>query len=164
MAFTTLPYETSSPIIDGEIREESRRNDRDRSSNETHLQRHAYGSRSNDTTKKWVDKRAKRYHQYKQEIAGIAVEQLQTGQPTAAALGLKMMFIMPIPPSWSKKKRWDALDKAHTSKPDLDNLIKGCTDALNGVVWQDDKQIVVVEAKKLYGFEPRIELYVSEIS
>lgn len=112
---------------------------------------------------KWVDKRAKRYFEYKQVIAGSAATQFSDGQPTPAALALKMVFVMPIPASWSKKKRWDALDKAHMSKPDLDNLIKGCTDALNGVVWQDDKQIIAVEATKVYGFEPRIELYVTEL-
>nr|WP_254476471.1 RusA family crossover junction endodeoxyribonuclease [Brevibacillus sp. HB1.4B] len=113
---------------------------------------------------KWVDPSAKRYYAYKQAIAGSAASQASIGQPTPAALALKMVFVMPIPASWSKRKRWDALNKAHMTKPDLDNLIKGCTDALNGVVWQDDKQIVSVEATKVYGFEPRIELYVTEIS
>lgn len=112
---------------------------------------------------KWVDPSAKRYNAYKQAIAGSAASQSIVGQPTPAPLALKMVFVMPIPESWSKKKRWDALNKAHMTKPDLDNLIKGCTDALNGVVWQDDKQIVSVEATKVYGFEPRIELYVTEL-
>lgn len=111
---------------------------------------------------KWVDPSAKRYYAYKQEIAAMAIPQLSMKQPTSEALALKMVFVMPIPASWSKKKRWDALEKAHTSKPDLDNLIKGCTDALNGVIWQDDKQIIAVDATKVYGFEPRIELYVTE--
>ncbi|MCM3141695.1 RusA family crossover junction endodeoxyribonuclease [Brevibacillus sp. MER 51] len=112
---------------------------------------------------KWVDPRAKKYYAYKQEIAGSAASQSTVGQPTPSPLALKMVFVMPIPESWSKKKRWDALNKAHMTKPDLDNLIKGCTDALNGVVWQDDKQIIAVEATKVYGFEPRIELYVTEM-
>lgn len=111
-----------------------------------------------------VDKRAIRYRDYKLIIANAALGQMRGMAKLTTALALKIVFIMPIPASWSKKKRWDALEKPHISTPDLDNLIKGCTDALNKVVWLDDKQIVSVDATKAYGFEPRIELYVSEVS
>ena len=37
-----------------------------------------------------------------------------------------------------------------TTKPDLDNLIKFYLDVLNGLAYQDDKQIVEIHAKKLY--------------
>ncbi|MGG4449613.1 RusA family crossover junction endodeoxyribonuclease [Brevibacillus porteri] len=112
----------------------------------------------------YVDERAIRYRDYKLIIAHAALEQMRGAAKLTTALALKIVFIMPIPASWSKKKRWDALEKPHTSTPDLDNLIKGCTDALNKVVWLDDKQIVSVDATKTYGFEPRIELYVTEVS
>lgn len=37
---------------------------------------------------------------------------------------------------------------AHIIKPDLDNLAKGVMDALNGIAWHDDSQIVKLELTK----------------
>jgi Holliday junction resolvase RusA-like endonuclease len=45
---------------------------------------------------------------------------------------------------------------AHTSRPDLDNLIKTVLDALNGIAYTDDKQIVRLGATKAYGTDPKI--------
>lgn len=54
--------------------------------------------------------------------------------------------------------------KYHTVKPDCDNLTKLVCDALNGILWKDDAQIVNLKASKNYsesnGF---IELKVEEI-
>lgn len=35
-------------------------------------------------------------------------------------------------------------------RPDIDNLVKGVLDALNGVAWLDDKQVVELVAKKCW--------------
>jgi Holliday junction resolvase RusA-like endonuclease len=61
------------------------------------------------------------------------------------------IFVTP-PASWPKKKREAAL-AGHvrpTTKPDLDNCVK-LLDSLNGIAWQDDKQIVELLAAKSYG-------------
>jgi len=50
----------------------------------------------------------------------------------------------------------------HTIKPDLDNLVK-CLDALNGVIWHDDAQIVSLSATKEYAMKPGIFLTVRTI-
>ncbi|MBU0847354.1 RusA family crossover junction endodeoxyribonuclease [Patescibacteria group bacterium] len=52
------------------------------------------------------------------------------------------------------------------TKPDLtDNLNKGLFDAMNEIVYLDDKQIVNVKRlRKLYGFQPRIEIAIRDIS
>ena len=54
--------------------------------------------------------------------------------------------------SWPKWKREEALavNWFHTSKPDLDNLMK-IIDGLNGVAWVDDSQVFHVGARKQYG-------------
>lgn len=36
------------------------------------------------------------------------------------------------------------------TRPDVDNLLKGISDSLNGIVWQDDSQIVTLSASKLW--------------
>lgn len=45
-------------------------------------------------------------------------------------------------------------------KPDVDNYIKATLDALNGVIWKDDAQIVTLKAAKYYSDHPRIEMKV----
>lgn len=62
------------------------------------------------------------------------------------------VFISP-PASWSAKKRSKAIlsGERPTTKPDLDNIVKLIGDALNGVLYEDDKQIVEIHAGKHYG-------------
>jgi Holliday junction resolvase RusA-like endonuclease len=43
---------------------------------------------------------------------------------------LSLIFVMPMPASWSKKKRLSMIGQPHTVKPDLDNLIKAFKDSL----------------------------------
>lgn len=49
-------------------------------------------------------------------------------------------------------------------KPDLDNLVKGLFDGLNGVFWQDDAQIVMLSCRKFYApNEGFIDIYVKKL-
>lgn len=45
-----------------------------------------------------------------------------------------------------------------TKKPDIDNVIKVIADALNGVAYDDDKQIIDVSARKVYSETPRVDV------
>lgn len=76
------------------------------------------------------------------------------------------VHILVIPPaSWSKKKRAQALEGAlkPTSKPDIDNTIKGIFDAMNDIVWCDDKQVCVLRATKSYAIAARVVVSVREM-
>ena len=74
-------------------------------------------------------------------------------------------FVLPVPASWSKRKRAAALagDVAPISKPDRDNLEKLTLDALtrSGRWWRDDSQIVDGRTRKVYGDPPctRVVVY-----
>ena len=48
-------------------------------------------------------------------------------------------------------------------KPDIDNVAKAILDALNGVVYKDDNQIVELYIKKLYSDHPCIEVTIEEV-
>lgn len=65
-----------------------------------------------------------------------------------------------IPKSMSKKNR--QLIKANrlfpTKKPDFDNIGKIVCDALNGLAYGDDKQVVDGRVIKLFGEQPRVEV------
>ncbi len=47
--------------------------------------------------------------------------------------------------------------------PDYGNALKGVEDALNGILWVDDRQIVMVTVTKIYGPTPGLSLRVEEI-
>lgn len=49
-------------------------------------------------------------------------------------------------------------------KPDFDNVEKIICDALNGIAYQDDKQIVENYTQKFYSDKPRVEVTLEEIS
>lgn len=68
--------------------------------------------------------------------------------------------------SWSKKRQNMAIFGGirPTTKPDTDNIAKAVCDALNGVAFADDKQVVELSISKWYDIEPRIELNIFEIS
>mgnify|MGYP003630863029 CR=1 FL=1 len=71
-------------------------------------------------------------------------------------LRLRVTFSMRIPKSWPAQSRKEALEGfiRPTKTPDMDNLIKLVADALNGIAYEDDKQIVEIMAVKKYG-EPK---------
>lgn len=80
-------------------------------------------------------------------------------------LALEISFFMPIPGSWSKKKQKLALEGqlTHTSRPDVDNLVKLVKDALNEITYKDDSQIAVLMASKQYSDTPRTEVKIFPI-
>lgn len=67
----------------------------------------------------------------------------------------------PIPASLRGQARRDAADNITRpySKPDIDNVFKSVADALNGIAYPDDKNVVEVVISKLYG-EPSIQVTV----
>lgn len=69
---------------------------------------------------------------------------------------------MPIPASWSGKKRAAAAagEIFPVSKPDGDNIAKCVGDALNKIVWLDDSQIVMWQVLKTYSDFPRLRISV----
>jgi Holliday junction resolvase RusA-like endonuclease len=101
--------------------------------------------------------------EFKEKLKGLAKKYHMS--PSERALEVSIVFYMGIPKSYSKKFREDALRKRelHVKKPDVDNLAKGTLDALTGVLWKDDSQIVKLIIEKVYGEIPRIEMEVHEI-
>lgn len=77
-----------------------------------------------------------------------------TGAPVLGGpVALDVRVVVEPPKSWSKKQRAAAIEgeRFPTTKPDLDNVVKLIGDALNGIAWNDDQQVVQVSAGKKYG-------------
>jgi len=68
---------------------------------------------------------------------------------------LTLTFFMKKPKKG--KKIW------HSSRPDLDNLVKFILDVCNGVLYKDDAQVAKITTEKIYDDEPRTEIYIEEL-
>lgn len=75
-----------------------------------------------------------------------------------APLKVQITAKYPIPKSFSKKKHEMAVDGEirPTTKPDCDNIAKIICDALNGIAYTDDKQIVSLNVCKKYAETPKV--------
>lgn len=99
------------------------------------------------------------------QIAWTAKSEMGSRAPMEGPLMLNFRAIYVIPKSWPKQKQMDALlgRIRPTSKPDIDNVQKLLCDAMNGIVYRDDSQIVHVECDKRYGANPSIVATVKPI-
>ena len=68
----------------------------------------------------------------------------------------------PIPKSVSKKKHAELLHAPYPHKPDCDNLAKSILDALNGIAFDDDMQVVTLIVTKLYSDEVKTVVTIGE--
>jgi len=96
-------------------------------------------------------------------VKRCAVDQI--GSPCLdIPLDIAIQITVQIAESWSNKKRAAALagEIKPTGKPDLDNCAKLLCDALNGVIWKDDSQIVAMTLIKRYGERPQTVLKIWE--
>ena len=59
---------------------------------------------------------------------------------------LDIGFFIPMPKSWSKKKRLEMAGTPHKQRPDLDNYIKGLLDAL----LEEDCKVWRISARKIW--------------
>ncbi|QKN82210.1 RusA family crossover junction endodeoxyribonuclease [Scandinavium goeteborgense] len=64
-----------------------------------------------------------------------------------APANVHIIFIIPMPKSWSQKKRNQMDGQPHQQKPDIDNLTKSLLDAL----FDDDSHIWDVRTSKVWG-------------
>lgn len=77
-------------------------------------------------------------------------------KPLDGPLKVILRFYKPRPKSKPKKELY------WTSKPDLDNFIK-VLDALNGIFWIDDSQIIEIQATKGYDDNARTDVEIHQV-
>lgn len=79
-------------------------------------------------------------------------------------LRMSIRFYLSVPKSASERKKENLIAKFFpTKRPDNDNLYKGIADALNGVAYYDDSQIVITHIHKLWSINPRAEITIGEV-
>ena len=90
----------------------------------------------------------------------------QCGMEMAAAgipLTLEVTAVFGVPERFSKAVRQKMLawEIRPTKRPDADNIAKIIADALNGVAWHDDAQVVSMAVSKVYGETPEVRVCLS---
>jgi Holliday junction resolvase RusA-like endonuclease len=70
----------------------------------------------------------------------------------AAPLSVQLLFKLPRPKSHygarGLKERFRSA--VPSTKPDVDKLIRSVLDALTGIIWRDDSQVIEIRARKEY--------------
>lgn len=99
---------------------------------------------------------------YENLIATAAHGAMRGRPPVEGAMAVDLDIRLMVPLSWSQKKRTQALaGQIHpTKKPDADNVTKAIFDAMNGIVWADDVQVVQLYLCKRYDATPGVTVVV----
>ena len=89
--------------------------------------------------------------------------QSDVGTKMTGCIKADIKAYFPIPKSVSKKKRQEMETEKtyYDKKPDSDNLGKTILDSINGIAYDDDKQIIDMRVRKYYG-TPRVEVVLTE--
>lgn len=95
---------------------------------------------------------------FKKIVTKLASAEMGKTEPIDGPLKVSFTFYRPVQQSLSKAEfeRRAVGDELPTVKPDVSNYLKAVEDALNGVVWVDDKAITTEVIKKRYSTTPRI--------
>jgi Holliday junction resolvase RusA-like endonuclease len=101
---------------------------------------------------------------YENRIAAAAQATMNGSPPTQQPLDVQLTIQLLPPASWSQKRQRESVagDIAATKKPDMDNIVKSALDAMNGIVYRDDAQIVRLLVIKVYSSEPALKISVRE--
>jgi Holliday junction resolvase RusA-like endonuclease len=89
------------------------------------------------------------------------VSQKENWHRMEGAVSINVLFKMKIPKSLSESKRKSLEGRAHIQKPDTDNLVKFVKDVLSGLVYDDDRTVADLHAKKVWSETPATIVEVS---
>ena len=102
---------------------------------------------------------------YESLVSLAASSAMNGARPIDGPVDLLVEINLQIPASASKKQQ--ALMAQNiilpTKKPDGDNVLKAVKDAINGVVWRDDAQVVDGRYSKRYSVTPGVRVVVTAL-
>ena len=105
--------------------------------------------RATRTGRVYTPKQTVNQEAYIKMLAATAMRGLA---PFVGPLEATFSISVAIPKSFTRQQR-KLIDEGNlypTSKPDIDNVVKLLCDAMNGIVYADDKQIVDLYVSKIY--------------
>ena len=118
-------------------------------------------SRVGSFTKVYTDKQTLTYEAL---IATFAKQAMGGTEPLKTPVSVFLYVRLPIPQSYPKKRREACLSGVEMpcKKPDIDNIAKTYLDAMNGVIFVDDTQVIDLHVKKLYSEKAGVDVMVTE--
>lgn len=121
------------------------------------------------TGKVIVTEDAKRSKPWQQQVGDTALahrDQLN-GELLGGPLELEVTFVLARPKGHFRTGKnahllRDSAPSRPAVKPDTTKLLRAVEDALTGVLWRDDAQVVDQYARKVYGAPERVEITIRE--
>lgn len=102
---------------------------------------------------------------WKQEVASKGAEAMNGDPLLDGPLEVVFTIFVPRPAGhFGKKGLLPSARQQPTVKPDLLKLARGIEDALTGVVWRDDSQIVAEHLFKSYGERAGVVIQIRDLS
>ncbi len=101
---------------------------------------------------------------YESLIKEAAIQAMGSNEILETPVNLYLYIRAPIPQSLPKKRLEACLNglEKPIKKPDASNVLKSVEDAMNGVVYKDDSQIVNIHVTKVYSSQSGIDVCVKE--
>ncbi|MHC5215226.1 RusA family crossover junction endodeoxyribonuclease [Enterococcus sp. LJL128] len=102
--------------------------------------------------------------EYKSLVSSAAIQK-RPANLLAGALRVEVKIFKRSLKSFSNKKAElaERRELRPTTKPDADNYAKGILDALKGIIWEDDGQVVLLICEKFYSKQPRAEVTIQSL-
>ena len=102
---------------------------------------------------------------YEDQIRFYALKAMGDSKVIEGAVRVFVSIRMAVPKSYSNKRREACLNGSDKplKKPDWDNVAKSICDAMNGVIYVDDTQIVEAHVTKQYAAHSEVIVLVQEV-
>jgi Holliday junction resolvase RusA-like endonuclease len=101
--------------------------------------------------------------EYETLVGFKARQAIGASEPLKGHLTVFLYLRYAVPASYSKKRTEACLNGLeYPKRVDLDNCYKSITDAMNGIVYADDSQIVEAHIMKCYSLEPGANVMIHE--
>ena len=110
---------------------------------------------------RWGTYFAKKYSAFREEFAELLTD--YKAVPVSGLLSVRLDFYVQLPKSMSNKKKLEKEGKHCDNNADIDNYVKATLDGLEGHYYDNDKQIVIIRARKYWSDNGRIEFDYREL-
>lgn len=101
--------------------------------------------------------------EYETRVATLARLAIGSSEPLKGHLTVYLYLRYGVPASYTKKRVEACLNGLeYPKRVDLDNCYKSITDAMNGIVYLDDSQIVEAHITKVYHEQAGVNIMVQE--
>lgn len=96
---------------------------------------------------------------WSQTVSAVAQQHRPSSGLWPGPVRVILLFYLPIPKSLPKRRPFFMV-----KRPDIDKCTRSILDAIKGVIYRDDSQVVGLEVAKLYGLEPGVVVQVEQLN